>query len=119
WMIGLRMSTITEKDVETALNERKIVRTWPMRGTLHFVAAENVRWMLDLLAPRVIARSAGYNKKLELTESIFSKSRDTLIKKIEGGKHFTRAEIYQILEDAGIRTNDLRGNHIIGQLAME
>ena len=30
-----------------------------MRGTLHFVAAEDVRWMLELLTPRVVAASAG------------------------------------------------------------
>lgn len=37
------------------MTTRTIVRTWPMRGTLHFVPAEDARWMLALLAPRVIA----------------------------------------------------------------
>ncbi|MCI0696082.1 winged helix DNA-binding domain-containing protein [candidate division KSB1 bacterium] len=27
-----------ERDIERALANRTIVRTWPMRGTLHFVA---------------------------------------------------------------------------------
>jgi len=36
--------------------ERSIVRTWLMRGTLHVVAAEDVRWLLHLLGP-VFARA--------------------------------------------------------------
>ena len=34
-----------------------IVRTWPLRGTLHFAAPEDVRWMLACFAPRTIARA--------------------------------------------------------------
>jgi len=58
WSIGLRLPNATEGSIEQAIADRGIVRTWPMRGTLHFVAATDVRWMLELLAPRVIARSA-------------------------------------------------------------
>lgn len=45
WAVGLRMRKATESDVVAALADRSIVRTWPMRGMLHFVAAEDVRWM--------------------------------------------------------------------------
>lgn len=58
WAVGLRMRESTEGEVERALAERTIVRTWPLRGTLHFVAAEDVHWILDLLAPRIIQRHA-------------------------------------------------------------
>lgn len=56
WAIGLRMRKATRADVEREIAGRRIVRCWPMRGTLHFVAAEDVRWMLELLAPRALAR---------------------------------------------------------------
>ena len=59
WAIGLRMDGATEPEIERALDERTIVRTWPMRGTLHFVAADDARWMTALMAPRVVARNAG------------------------------------------------------------
>ena len=39
WAIGLRLPGSTLADVEKAIANREIVRTWPMRGTLHFVAA--------------------------------------------------------------------------------
>jgi hypothetical protein len=50
--IGLRTRNAAEKIIERAIADRAIVRAWPMRGTLHFVAAEDVRWMLQLMTPR-------------------------------------------------------------------
>ncbi len=41
WAIGLRTRNATESSVERAIASRAIVRTWPMRGTLHFVAAKD------------------------------------------------------------------------------
>src|SRR3954467_8154846 len=37
--IGQRVRSPTEGAIEAAETRRAIVRTWPMRGTLHFVAA--------------------------------------------------------------------------------
>src|SRR5262245_30542938 len=56
WAIALRLKEITDAGIEQAIaeRERKIIRTWPMRRTLHFVAPQNIRWMLTLLTPRII-----------------------------------------------------------------
>src|SRR5499427_10893271 len=54
WAVGLRMRNAVEADIERALADRTIIRTWPMRGTLHFVSAADIRWMLELLTPRVV-----------------------------------------------------------------
>src|SRR5689334_12505402 len=48
WAIGLRTTGATEADVERAIANRAIVRTWPMRGTLHFVTAADARWVTEL-----------------------------------------------------------------------
>src|SRR6188768_4049600 len=58
WAIGRRMKKAVEADIEQAITDRTIVRTWPMRGTIHFVPPEDVRWMLSLLTPRVMVRAA-------------------------------------------------------------
>ncbi|MEX2346654.1 MAG: winged helix DNA-binding domain-containing protein [Balneolaceae bacterium] len=122
WAIGLRTSPaagITEPDIEQAVAEKKIVRTWPMRGTLHFVAAEDVRWMLELLTPRVIRSAAGRYRGLELDEATFKKSRDLLEKALLGGKQLINSELYDVLEQAGISTEGQRGYHILTFLAMK
>jgi len=42
WSVGLRLPASTDVAVEAALAAGDIVRSWPMRGTLHFVAAEDL-----------------------------------------------------------------------------
>src|ERR1051325_4953824 len=58
WAVGLRMRRAVEADIERAVADRTIIRSWPMRGTLHFVAAADIRWMLELLTPRIVAGMA-------------------------------------------------------------
>lgn len=119
WAVGLRTKGATEKSVEEALAQGSIVRTWPMRGTLHFVAAEDVRWMLTLMTPRVIAKVQGRYKQLELTPTVFERAGKIIVSALVGGKRLTRKEIYQLLEEAGISTENSRGLHILGHLSME
>ena len=121
WAIGLRLAASVSANksiVEKAVADREIVRTWPMRGTLHWVAASDVRWMLRLLTPRIIKRSAGRYRQLELDASVFDESSKIIEKALTGGKALERQELYGFLEKGGIRTHDQRGVHILGHLAM-
>lgn len=117
WAIGQRTTDATERDVEKAIADRRIIRTWPMRGTLHFVPAADVHWMLKLLTPRVISRSAGRYKQLELDERTFTRSARVFVRALEGGKQLTRKEMYAALEAARISVAGQRGIHILGHLA--
>jgi hypothetical protein len=120
WAVGVRTREAVEGDVERALAERSIVRCWPMRGTLHFVAAEDVRWMLDLLAPRVLARHRGrLLRDFELDPRTVLRSRKAVERALHGGKSLTRPEIYAVLEKAKIATGASRGLHILFTLAHE
>lgn len=117
WSIGLRTQNATEAAVVQAIANRQIVRTWPMRGTLHFVAPADVRWMLRLLTPRVIANSARRYAQLELDEAIFAQSQAIFTKALAGGKQLTRVAMMEVLEGAGIATANQRGYHILGWAA--
>lgn len=117
WAVGLRMPGATEQTIEQALAEKTIVRTWPMRGTLHFVAPADVRWMTELLAPRVMRRSKARHIQLGLDEQVIAASAKVVAKALQGGKQILRNELYQILEGANISTAGQRGIHILGQLA--
>jgi hypothetical protein len=119
WAIGLRLPNATEKDIEKSLAERKIVRTWPMRGTLHYVAPEDIRWMLKLMTPKVIKGTNSRYKQLGLDDSIFAKSEEIFIKALKGGGQLTRPELYKKLTESKISTKDSRGLHILGNLAMK
>ena len=119
WAIGLRMAGASERSIEQAIAERAIVRTWPMRGTLHFVAAQDVRWLLALLTPRVIAQNAGRYRQLELDEATFARGKEVFAKALQGGKQLTRVEMLQGLEQAGISTAGQRGYHLLGRSAQD
>jgi hypothetical protein len=88
-----------------------------MRGTLHFVPAQDIRWMLKLLTPRVVARSASRYRQLELDERTFARSNDVLVRALQGGRTLTRNEMYGVLEAAHISTIGQRGIHILAHLA--
>ncbi|MEO7913227.1 MAG: winged helix DNA-binding domain-containing protein [Roseiflexaceae bacterium] len=117
WALGLRVPGATEQMIEQALADKTIVRTWPMRGTIHFVAAADVRWMLELLAPRVVQRTTSRRAGLGLDEKVIAASAKVLTSALEGGKQLTRPAIYELLAQAKIATDDSRGLHILGRLA--
>jgi hypothetical protein len=119
WAIGLRLPGARERDIERAVADRTIVRTWPMRGTLHFVAAADVRWMLALLTPAVLKRGLTRHRQLGLDEAVFRKSRKALVKALQGGRQRTRQNVYEVLEAAKVSTAGQRGIHILWRLAQE
>ncbi|MEZ4614778.1 MAG: winged helix DNA-binding domain-containing protein [Caldilineaceae bacterium] len=123
WSIGLRMTPTpqppTEALIEQAITDRTIIRTWPMRGTLHFVAAADVRWLLQLLTPRQIKQAAGRYRQLELADRDFGQSQAVFARVLQGGSELTRDELLHALEEAGIATTGQRGYHMLGRAAQD
>jgi len=119
WSIGLRLPNATSRQVERAIADRQIVRTWPMRGTLHFVAAADVRWMLRLLTPRIIKGGAGRRRQIGLDDAAFARSRKLFAKALRDRNSLTRDEMHDVLERAKITTAGQRGYHILARLSME
>ncbi|MDF3019037.1 MAG: winged helix DNA-binding protein [Steroidobacteraceae bacterium] len=120
WALRRRLRRGTEATIEAALAQRTLIRCWPMRGTLHFVAAEDARWITRLLAPRVLARTSGFMKRtLDLDATVAARARDVVTRALEGGRRLDRAGIYEALEAGKIRCGGMRGQHILLWLAMD
>jgi hypothetical protein len=120
WAVGQRTQTAVEADIEQAIADRTIVRTWPMRGTLHFVVPADVRWMLPLLTPRIVARNAQrLRTQFDLDEAVFARSKEVLWKALHGHQQLTRDAVYQALEAAQIPAARQRGLHILWRLAQD
>ncbi len=120
WAIGLRTRGATESVVESAEARRAIVRTWPMRGTLHFVAADDVRWMTRLLAPRIVARhSARWKRDFGVTAKLLGRADEIVTGALEGGRRLSRERLYEILESKRVRTDQSRGLHLLLVLALK
>jgi hypothetical protein len=119
WSVGQRMKKATERDVEKAITVKAIVRTWPMRGTLHFVSARDVRWMLKYLTPRVFQRMKSVLRQSEIDSKVILKSKKLWAKALQGGNQLTRDEMYDVLEKGKISTGNVRGLHLTGVAAQD
>ncbi|NOT99365.1 MAG: winged helix DNA-binding domain-containing protein [Sideroxydans sp.] len=118
WSIGLRLPQTTDVHIRRVFDERKIVRTWPMRGTLHVVAAADVRWILQLTSPKNIKGSLRRRDQLELDDKTLTKSREVITKALQGGKQLSRDEVYAALNAARISTEGQRGYHLLWSAAL-
>lgn len=113
WAIGVRLKNITDQQIEEEINKAKIIRTHILRPTWHFVAAKDLKWMMQLSSPRVSTILKSYSKKVELTAEIHNKANELIINLLSGYKHLTREEIMVHLNENGIDTNELRSTHIM------
>ena len=119
WSIGLRLPGSSDRTVEQAIDSGRLLRIWAMRGTLHFVAAEDVHWLLRLLAPRVINRNTRRYRQLELDEATLIRSSELLAAALENGERLNRDALREILENAGISTKGQRLVYMLQRAVLE
>lgn len=120
WAVGLRTEAATRAQVEDAIARGEIVRTWPMRGTLHLLAREDVRWMVALLAPRVqAANAARIARDLGLDAATLAAGRRVIEDALADGTPVLRSDLYARLDAAGIASTGQRGLHLLNWLAHE
>ena len=107
--------------VEAAIDRGAILRTWPMRGTIHLVPAEDAHWMVRLLAGRPVRLARNTYRKIGLTDDVFARAADVVTGALRGGRQLPRKDLYALLTSAGIdcsaSPNGGRGNHILGYLS--
>ncbi len=114
WALGLRMRKATDPIIEEAFNIGEILRTHVMRPTWHFVAPDDIRWLLQLTAPRVNLRAGPNYRKFELDAALFNRSNKIFTTALQGGNHLTRPALKSKLNAAGIDANDgVRLAHIL------
>jgi hypothetical protein len=102
WAVAQRCAA-SDASVEAALQRGDIVRTHVLRPTWHFVAPADIRWLLQLTAPRIKAASAPYFRRHGLDAAALRKSRRVLEKELSG-RQLTRDELGLSLAQAGLPT---------------
>ena len=117
WSVSLRGPLAGEAAVETSFGSGEIVRSWPMRGTLHLVPAEDLGWMLELTAPRAIRSAASRRAAIGITETEVERAREIAVASLTGGRALTRNAILASIAAGGVSTEGQRGYHILWYLA--
>ena len=113
WSLGQRIRGGTQAMIDAALAEGRILRTHALRPTWHFVTPADIRWILQLTAPRVHALNAYQYRSQEIDDKIMARSCKLITRALAGGRHHTRAELANVLAKAGIVTDAMRITHIM------
>jgi hypothetical protein len=113
WSLGLRTRDPTYGEVKGAFDDGRILRTHMLRTTWHFVAPEDIRWVLRATSPRVLAAFGRHFRGLGLDEHTQRKTGELVVKMLEGGVQLTRKEIGAELEHQGVSTAGERLAYIV------
>lgn len=102
WSLGMRAGSPSLASVQAELDSGAFVRTHILRQTWHFVAAEDLRWLLALTSPRVEAKEIAYVRKFVPDEREQARALDTMTDALAGRNLLSRKEIGENLGAAGL-----------------
>jgi hypothetical protein len=115
-----RSTGLTAAHVKRAIEEeRSIVRTWAMRGTLHLVATEDLGWMLSLFGPVFSKATRRRRLELGLDDQMSDKAVQLIDQILADSGPLTRAELAKQLEIHRIPTAGQAIAHAIGYAALQ
>jgi len=117
WSVGVRTGA-TQDQVRDAFNAAALVRTWPFRGTLHVMAAQDVHWVLALTAERTVRSAARRRAELDLDERTLEQARDVAREALAGRRALGRKDLLARFESKGISTAGQRGYHLLWHLSI-
>jgi hypothetical protein len=93
----------TAATVTAACNDdRSVVRTWVMRGTVHMVASEDVGWLVGLLGPVFAAGGAGRRRQLGLDDDTCERGLAAIREVLAAGEPLTRPELIRRIAAEGV-----------------
>ncbi|GAA4891108.1 winged helix DNA-binding domain-containing protein [Actinomycetospora straminea] len=111
--LALRTASRSRDAVTAACDTEAVVRSWPMRGTLHLVPAEDLGWMLPLGTPRPRVQAARRRGELGLVDADLDRARELALAAVPA----TRAELFAAWEAGGLDPVKGRGYHLLAELA--
>lgn len=117
WAIASRMRVPDLGAVVRSIEDRRIVRTWPMRGTVHWVPTQDAAWMVALSAERTLRAAARRRQDLELTDEILISAERLLTNALSEEGDLSRPEVMALWEAHGVRVHSGRGYHLLWALA--
>jgi DNA glycosylase AlkZ-like len=119
WSLGMRTSDLTATEVQAEFDRAAFLRTHILRPTWHFVAAEDIRWILELTAPRVQKLNQAIYRQEGLDAATLERGAALIAEELRGGRYQTRAELAQALAGRGLVSQRLRLAYIVMNAELE
>ncbi len=104
--------------VVEAMNSGAVVRSWPMRGTLHLVAAEDLGAILSLTGERMLRATARNRELRGIDDALVDRAREVTGAALGGGNSLSRDELMALWEKAGLLGEPGRGYRLLFTLAV-
>lgn len=115
--LGLRVPGTDAADVQAAFNAGRVVRSWPMRGTIHVVPASDIGWMQRATGHRVLAGAPKRREFLGMSDAVLEQLVDVSLQALTGlaaeGRGLDRDALSAIWTEAGIDWKSNWRYHIV------
>ncbi len=126
WAIGVRCAGVSRAQVSVAFDSGALVRSWPMRGTVHVTSARDHHWLRRLLRHR----SGAWERQalsLGLDEALVERAAQVACDLLEASpRGVSRADLVNAWESSGIDTvtasssqTGLRRRHLVMRLHLD
>ena len=102
WALGVRTPGSSLADVRTAFDTGLIVRSWPVRGTIHVVAAEDIGWMQAVTNRAPLAGAPKRREYLGITDAALDRLIATSVEALTAHDSLDRDEISGFWDAAGL-----------------
>lgn len=113
YSVGLRIGgrrPVTLESVRAEIDSGAVIRTHILRPTWHFVAPEDLRWILAATSPKVEQGMAGRHRQLELDETTIQRGLDGLTDLLSGNNYRTRKQLGPSMAAHGIAVGERLGH---------
>ena len=107
WAVAARTSRPDPADLAALLDTGKVVRTHVLRPTWHYALAEDIGWLLDLTAPRVLPTLDRGLAASGVEPTTLKRAADLVVDTLEAQPSSTRAQLAAALEPTGFDTSSL------------
>jgi hypothetical protein len=119
WCLAERLRETTDAELDAAFDAGEILRTHVLRPTWHLVLADDIRWLLELTAPRVHQALGPSYRRLGLSEADFARGHEAIEAALEPGEPLAKNEMVAVLERVGIEGERLRQHHVLMHAELE
>lgn len=110
--LALRSKSRSRAEVHDAYDRGEIVRSWPMRGTVFVVPAEDLDWVTSLRRRSSLTVYATHRRELGMTPEVIDRSGEVAAEALRGGG-LVRGELISAWVEAGIPAEGSLAYHLL------
>ncbi len=113
YSLGLRLREGDDATVRAAIDDGSLIRTHILRPTWHFVAADDLRWILELTSPKVESSLAGRHRRVGVDLETIDRAHGEIAAMLAGRNALTAPEIGDELAELGLEVHGATLRHLL------